>query len=126
MRFTPDSLNSNPNKFSDMKYLFIAIGLLMALNCGAKKEPPQNTLSKNEIKDGWKLLFNGKDLEGWKHFNGGEITGWKVEDGILKNSGVGSDAGGDVPTYGIAETGRIGLQDHGGLTLFRNIKIREL
>ena len=32
----------------------------------------------------------------------------------------------DVATYGIAGRGHIGLQDHGGLTLFRNIKIRKL
>ena len=30
------------------------------------------------------------------------------------------------PLYGMAKEGGIGLQDHGGLTQFRNIKIREL
>ncbi len=32
----------------------------------------------------------------------------------------------DKPLYGMAKKGHIGLQDHGGLTQFRNIKIREL
>ncbi len=32
----------------------------------------------------------------------------------------------DCPYYGMAKKGHIGLQDHGGLTVFRNIKIREL
>ncbi|MBK5203124.1 MAG: DUF1080 domain-containing protein [Prolixibacteraceae bacterium] len=32
----------------------------------------------------------------------------------------------DAPYYGIEKEGHIGLQDHGGLTVFRNIKIREL
>ena len=32
----------------------------------------------------------------------------------------------DTPHYGEAKKGHIGLQDHGGLTMFRNIKIREL
>jgi hypothetical protein len=32
----------------------------------------------------------------------------------------------DEPHYGMAEKGHVGLQDHGGLTRFRNIKIREL
>ena len=32
----------------------------------------------------------------------------------------------DTPYYGIAPKGHIGLQDHGGLTTFRNIKIKEL
>ena len=32
----------------------------------------------------------------------------------------------DAPNYGEAKSGYIGLQDHGGLTMFRNIKIREI
>ncbi len=232
------------------KMVLIAAMAVILASCGSK-EQPLNTLSKQEVADGWKLLFNGTDMSGWKLYNGGEPTGWKVEDGIMKNSGVGSDFGGDiitvdqyrnfelylewqvasksnsgvffhvqegvaqaiyqtgpeyqliddkgwpdpldadqysganygmhapvgaevkpidqwnetrlivngthvehwlngtmvveyelwsddwnarkaagkwaeVPTYGIAEIGHIGLQDHGGLTLFRNIKIREL
>lgn len=57
-----------------------------------------NTLSKQEKKDGWELLFNGEDLKGWKIFNGGKVQGWKVIDGILHNSGEGSDHGGDIIT----------------------------
>ena len=57
-----------------------------------------NTLSENEKKEGWRLLFNGKNLAGWKTFQGKEITGWKVIDGVLNNSGVGSDHGGDIVT----------------------------
>jgi hypothetical protein len=30
----------------------------------------------------------------------------------------------DYPAYGLAKKGNIGLQDHGGLTQFRNIKIK--
>ena len=43
---------------------------------------------------------------------------WKTE----KEEGKWKDA----PHYGMAQKGHIGLQDHGGLTAFRNIKIREL
>ncbi|OQB79834.1 MAG: hypothetical protein BWX87_01832 [Bacteroidetes bacterium ADurb.Bin123] len=238
-------------KTNKMKKLFFLLALTVALiSCGSK-EQKINTLTEAEIAEGWELLFNGVDMSNWKLYNGGEPTGWKVEDGIMKNSGVGSDFGGDiitrkqyrnfelyiewqvasrsnsgiffhvqegvaqaiyqtgpeyqliddkgwpdpleadqysganygmhapvgasvqpldkwnetrlivngthvehwlngakvveyelwdddwnarknagkwkdVPTYGIAEIGHIGLQDHGGLTLFRNIKIREL
>lgn len=33
---------------------------------------------------GWKQLFNGKDLNGWKHVGPGSM---KVEDGLIKTSG---------------------------------------
>ncbi len=230
--------------------IIIFVSLCLLASC-KQKEQKINTLTDQEIAEGWKLLFNGNDMSLWKLYNGGDPTGWKVEDGIMKNSGVGSDFGGDiitrdqyrnfelslewkigaksnsgvfyhvqegvaqaiyqtgpeyqmiddkgwpdpldthqlsganygmhapvnavvkpidewnstriivsnphvehwlngvkvveyelwsddwqarkaagkwkeVPTYGIAEIGHIGLQDHGGLTLFRNIKIKEL
>lgn len=34
--------------------------------------------------DGWKPLFNGKDLAGWKHVGPGEMT---VENGLLQTKG---------------------------------------
>lgn len=34
--------------------------------------------------DGFKPLFNGKDLTGWTQKSGGEVKGWKAENGILK------------------------------------------
>lgn len=57
-----------------------------------------NVLTEKEKNDGWRLLFNGKNLDSWKTFQGKEITGWKVIDGVLNNSGVGSDHGGDIVT----------------------------
>ncbi len=79
------------------KMVLIAAMAVLLASCGSK-EQPLNTLSKQEVADGWKLLFNGTDMSGWKLYNGGEPTGWKVEDGIMKNSGVGSDFGGDIIT----------------------------
>jgi hypothetical protein len=57
-----------------------------------------NTLTEKQKKEGWRLLFNGKNVDGWKSFQGKEISGWKVIDGVLNNSGVGSDHGGDIVT----------------------------
>jgi hypothetical protein len=57
-----------------------------------------NTLTEKEKKECWRLLFNGKTLNGWKTFQGKEISGWKVIDGVLNNSGAGSDHGGDIVT----------------------------
>lgn len=32
----------------------------------------------------------------------------------------------EMPNYGAAKKGHVGLQDHGGLTIFRNMKIKEI
>ena len=91
--------------------LFLAAVLILAA-CGpqAPKEPPVNTLTEAEIADGWTLLFNGKDLNNWKIYNGGEVTGWKIEDGVLSNSGVGSDHGGDIITKDVFESFELYLE----------------
>jgi len=78
-----------------MKLLFISVALLLTIGSSAQ---PLNTLSRGEKKAGWELLFNGKNLDGWKVFQGGEVKNWKVIDGILHNSGVGSDYEGDIIT----------------------------
>lgn len=83
-----------------MKYLIysiLVVFLLGAAGC-TTKDSKINTLSNKEIKKGWELLFDGKSLSNWKTFNGGEVTGWKIIDGVLHNSGVGSDHGGDIIT----------------------------
>lgn len=43
----------------------------------------QNVLSEAEQKDGWMLLFNGKDLHGWRFFKNKENNSWEVVDGTL-------------------------------------------
>jgi hypothetical protein len=50
----------------------------------------KNTLSENEKRKGWKLLWNGKDLEGWTTVskNANVQKTWSIEDGVLSvNSG---------------------------------------
>lgn len=54
--------------------------------------------AKDKKKSEWKQLFDGKSLKGWHKYNGGEVTGWSVKDGLLYNSGTGSDHGGDIVT----------------------------
>lgn len=57
-----------------------------------------NTLTPEEKADGWKLVFNGKDLDNFRIF-GSEAAphkGWIIEDGILKKlDGIG---GGQIIT----------------------------
>ena len=56
------------------------------------REQGMPTLTPAEIKDGWKLLFDGKSLNGWQGYKGRPTAGWKVADGTLTRQ----DGGGDL------------------------------
>ncbi len=74
------------------------------LSCQSKgREGPPNTLSQNERREGWELLFNGTSLEGWRGAYRDSLPqkGWEVRDGmiIVRESGGGeSVGGGDIVT----------------------------
>jgi len=63
-----------------------------------------NVLTKEEIAQGWILLFNGENSEGWqsaKNLGTFPSEGWSIEDGILsvnKGDGGESTGGGDIIT----------------------------
>lgn len=82
----------------NLSYFLICNIIITFFACTHTKTYRPNTLSENEISEGWELLFDGKTIDTWKTFNGGEVTGWKVIDGVLQNSGVGADHGGDIIT----------------------------
>ncbi len=64
--------------------------------------PEKNKLTASEANQGWLLLFNGQNGEGWRGVNKTEFpAGWVVEDGALKciGSGMGEAGaanGGDI------------------------------
>lgn len=63
-----------------------------------------NTLSESQVKDGWKLLWDGKTTEGWvsaRNSRSFPEKGWKIENGelcVLANDGRESQNGGDIMT----------------------------
>lgn len=50
-----------------------------------KQADLNNKLTDKEIKDGWKLLWDGKTSTGWRSYNkpGFPATGWEMKDGIM-------------------------------------------
>ncbi len=51
-----------------------------------------NTLSADEKKDGWKLLFDGKTTEGWRGYKKDKCPdGWQVVEGALTRVKGGGD-----------------------------------
>lgn len=62
-----------------------------------------NHLSDQEKHQGYKLLFNGKDLSGWRNVYSNDKPGkrWSVKDGVLSISpSDGSETGNDIVTDG--------------------------
>ena len=73
--------------------------LLIATSACAQKT---NTLTSQEKKDGWVLMFNGKDFSGWRQCNGAAMPpNWIIEDNAMKvftgeGKEPGQGAGGDI------------------------------
>jgi len=63
---------------------------------------PVNKLTSKEKREGWTLLFNGKDFTGWRQYNGTAMpANWKIEDNAMKvftgeGRKPGQGAGGDI------------------------------
>lgn len=95
-----------------MRRLSIAGLCLLALvtapaRAGQNAAAP-NTLTARERAEGWQLLFNGRDLSGWRSFDGGAASpNWAVRDGALVlTAKTGKMSGGDLVTadsYGAFE-----------------------
>jgi hypothetical protein len=67
---------------------------------GAMISDAQNTITDQEKKDGWRLLWDGKTTEGWR--SGGSDTipakSWTIRDGVLLVDEGGQKGGGDIIT----------------------------
>ena len=103
--------------------LLLALALIPTLVCAAPDAAPQNQLTAKEKVDGWKLLFDGKSLDGWSNFKKDTIRpGWVVKDSMLVCADP-KDAG-DIVTkdqfegfelqleYNITEAGNSGIIFH--------------
>jgi hypothetical protein len=68
----------------------------------AQNNTKDNTLTKKEIKDGWKLLWDGKTNTGWRGYKTAIFpeTGWEMKDGVLTVLPPTGDikSGGDIIT----------------------------
>lgn len=65
-------------------YRFLVASFFMNFVTAAAFAQDANSLSDDEQKAGFVSLFNGSDLEGWKHSGN-----WKVEDGVITRAGRG-------------------------------------
>ncbi|MEZ0538390.1 3-keto-disaccharide hydrolase [Fibrella arboris] len=80
----------------------IAFGMLVGSAFMQAQAQPLNTLSAQEKKDGWKLLFNGKNTAGWHKYGapGSKVgSSWQTDQGAL-HLNVPSRAGNKAPDGG--------------------------
>ena len=86
------------NNFKNV--LFFLFILFIYSNCSQNKQEVDtpfspNSLTKEEIADGWKLLFDGNSFKGWRGIGIDHIPEghWKIEDGAIRKI-----ASNDIPT----------------------------
>ncbi len=83
-----------------MKFFSILLGASMMLLTTTGNTQTVNALTQKEIREGWKLLFNGKDFAGWHKYGGGAPgTSWKIDAGAMKLN-VPTRAGNKAPDGG--------------------------
>lgn len=62
-----------------------------------RTEETSNTLTQQEIDEGWILLFDGESTSGWRGYNQDSMPGaWVIEDESLKFDSNSSEDGGDI------------------------------
>ena len=66
------------------KKVLIAIAIISScLGMESFYQPKDNVLSQSEKKSGWKLLFDGKTLNGWRMYQNISTECWGINNGEL-------------------------------------------
>lgn len=79
--------------------LVLALAVPLAVRAAEPVAAP-NTLSAAEQREGWRLLFDGASLAGWRGYRRPDLPaqGWRVRDGMIEK--IGGEKGGDIVTAG--------------------------
>lgn len=89
---------------SGLSIAIMMVGMALAAPMRAQQgQDVPNTLTAQESRDGWKLLWDGKTTAGWRGAKLDQFPagGWEIKDGVLSvlaSQGKESAAGGDIVT----------------------------
>lgn len=81
--------------YSMMKKITCCLILVIIMLPAILSQSP-NTLTTQEEKQGWVLLFDGNSSKGWTTTNGSPMTGWDISNGCLSTKK--GQTGGDIIT----------------------------
>ncbi|MCW3082586.1 DUF1080 domain-containing protein [Segetibacter sp.] len=77
-----------------MKQNILVIGVVISviiLSSYTYMAAKDNTLTPSEKKTGWKLLFDGKSMNGWRAYQNKQTNSWSVKDGVMYCKGSSTD-----------------------------------
>lgn len=76
-------------------YLFSILIIVLFIGCSDSQTSNDNesdiAVSENAAKDGFKTLFDGKTLDGWRTYQNKKSDSWSVTDGLLHCKGSDSN-----------------------------------
>jgi hypothetical protein len=73
------------------KKFLSAIIILCIMNSFLSAQQKNNSLTTSEKKAGWKLLFDGKKMTGWRTYKNKSTNSWEVSNGVLHCKGNEAD-----------------------------------
>lgn len=81
-----------------MRYIVFICSITLLLTLTNCMSNAQNTLTAEEKKDGWRLLFDGESADQWRSYGAEEFPrqGWEISDGSL--TVLSGGGGGDIIT----------------------------
>ncbi|HWJ92632.1 MAG TPA: DUF1080 domain-containing protein, partial [Flavisolibacter sp.] len=84
--FASITTNHDINQLN-MKQIIFVIAFFVLASCSSSKSGADNALVKEEKNEGWKLLFDGRTLDGWRTYQNKPSESWSVTDGTIHCKG---------------------------------------
>ena len=73
--------------------LCLVMATAILISCSTSKNAGDNNLSKEEKEQGYKLLFDGKTMNGWRTYQNKSAASWSVDNGTLHCKGSSANYG---------------------------------